>query len=239
MIDREIAALLAYAGRLDSRIRRTLADPRQAARTIEEWTGALADLPATRPEVGWDVAHAVRRYYEQHGGNRSAQYRAIEPHDVLATWAPYRAELMNRHTDPLPDADPDDPAAWRAELLATRAAVATGHTPPVQYRPALDPAGQQRVAALLSSADGRPRRALPEHAARQLAPFRPVRAARDAARSDGQPDPLDHPCTWCGAQTDEPCRTGYRRHGKGRGTRATPHPCRVDAATRADQETAE
>ncbi len=168
MTDEQLAALLAYAGRLDSRVRRTLADPQQAARTIDEWTTALADVPATLPDTRWDAAHAVRRYYEQQAGNRSAQFRTVEPHDVLAAWAPHRGELMNRHTDPVPTVDPDDVHAYRAELAGTRAAVAAGRTPPVQYRAAINPAGQKRLAALTSGIGTGPRRYLPEHLAAEL-----------------------------------------------------------------------
>ncbi|MBI0374697.1 hypothetical protein JBE27_00005, partial [Streptomyces albiflaviniger] len=236
MIDNHIAALLAYAGRLDSRVRRSLADSQQSARTIADWTAALADIPATLPDTGWDASQAVRRYYEQRGGDRSAQFRPVEPHDVLAAWAPHRAELMNRHTDPVPSADPDDPAAWREELLGTRAAVATGHIPPVQYRAEIDTARQKRLAALVSGMGHGPRRYMPAEVAAQLAEYRPTRAAREAALAAGQPDAYGHKCGWCGAEPGQPCRTGYRRRGKGRGTRSTPHPCRVEAALAADQD---
>jgi hypothetical protein len=237
MIDTEVTALLAYAGRLDRRVHRVLADPQQAAATIADWQGVLADVPAVLADSGWDAARAVRRYYEQRGGDRSAQFRAIEPHDLLAAWAPHRAELMNRHTDPVPAASPDNPQAWRVELRDTRAAVATGHTPPAQYRAEINPAGQQRLAALVSGVGRPPRRAMPEEAARQLAPFRSARAAYEAALAAGQPDALAQRCTWCKAEPGRPCRTGFRRRGKGRSTRATPHPCRIDAA-RAAQDAA-
>ncbi|WKK26549.1 hypothetical protein QZH56_13710 [Streptomyces olivoreticuli] len=236
MIDNHIAALLAYAGRLDSRVRRALADPQQSARTIADWSAALADVPAALPDTGWDASHAVRRYYEQRDGDRSAQFRAVEPHDVLAAWAPHRGELMNRHTDPLPKADPDDPQAWREELLGVRSAVAHGHRPPVQYRAEIDAGGQQRLAALMSGVGNGPRRYMPADVAAQLAEFRPMRAAREAAVAAGQPDAYSYTCEWCGAAVDEPCRTGYRLHDKGRGHRATPHPSRIDTARHAAEQ---
>lgn len=239
MIDQHIAALLAYASRLDSRVRRSLADPQQSAHTIADWTAALADVPATLPDTGWDASQAVRRYYEQRGGDRSAQFRPVEPHDVLAAWAPHRAELMNRHTDPVPAADPDDPTAWREELLGTRAAVATGHTPPAQYRAEINPAGQKRLAALAAEVGRGPRRYMPAEVAAQLAEHRPARAAREAAVDAGQPDAYAHKCSWCGAEPDQPCRTGYRRRGKGRNTRSTPHPCRIETALAAEQDESE
>lgn len=233
MTDEQLTALLAYAGRLDSRVHRSLADPQQAARTIGEWTAVLVDVPATLPDTGWDAARAVRAYYERHGGDRSAQFRAVEPHDLLAAWSPHRAELMNRHTDPLPEADPDNPAAWREELLGSRTDVAHGRRPPAQYRAEINTGGQKRLAAIMSGVGHGPRRYMPEHAARALADYRPRRAAREAAAEAGQPDAYAHKCSWCGAAVDEPCRTGYRRRGKGRAHRATPHPCRTEAATRA------
>ncbi|MEV0438984.1 hypothetical protein AB0I84_07830 [Streptomyces spectabilis] len=236
MTPEQIAALLSFARPHDSRVRRALADPQQSAHTIAEWTRVLADVPAVLPEVRWDVSHAVRRYYEQRGGDRSAQFRAIEPHDVLAAWAPHRAELMQRHTDPVPAADPDNPAAWREELLGTRTAVATGHAPPAQPHAEINPAGQKRLAALVAGVGNGPRRYMPADVAEQLAEFRPARAAREAAIADGQPNPYAHKCTWCGAEDEQPCRTGYRARGKGRGTRALPHPCRIDAATRAAEK---
>ncbi|MFD9076023.1 zinc finger domain-containing protein [Streptomyces lasiicapitis] len=225
MIDNHIAALLAFAGRLDSRVRRALADPQQSARTIADWTTALADVPATLVDTGWDASHAVRRYYEQRGADRSAQFRPVEPHDVLAAWAPHRAELMTRHTDPVPAADPDDPAAWRAELLGTRAAVATGHTPPAEYRAEVNAGGQKRLAALVSGVGTEPRRYMPEHVARDLGPFRPGQARREALVAEGLPDPLGAKCPHCRAETGRPCRSSYRRHRNLDGV----HPSRIEA----------
>ncbi|QKW51699.1 hypothetical protein [Streptomyces buecherae] len=226
MIADHIAALLAYAGRLDSRVRRALADPQQSARTIAEWTTALADVPATLPTTGWDASQAVRHYYEQRAGDRSAQFRAVEPHDVLAAWAPHRGELMNRHTDPLPAADPDNPKAWREELLGTRAAVAHGQAAPAQYRAEVTTAGQNRLAALLP---GLGRRYMPEHVARDLAAYRPARAHREALAAEGIPDPMSVRCPHCHARPDQPCQSGYRRADKGRRALAGVHPSRVEA----------
>lgn len=137
MNSQQSAAVLYHAAQFDSRVRRTMNNPQQAAGLIEDWADALGHVPATLAEVRWDVAHAVRHYYEQQRGNHSAQYRAIEPGDILAAWAPFRAELMSRHTDPVPDADPDDVAAYLAALRACRHAVAVGRCAPVQYRAAL------------------------------------------------------------------------------------------------------
>lgn len=225
----QIAALLAFAGTLDSRVRRALADPAQSARTISEWTAALGDVPATLPTTGWDAARATQRYYEQQGGNRSAQFRPVEPHDLLAAWGPHRAEVMNRHTDPVPTADPDNPAAWRQELLGTRAAVARGHAEPAQYRAEIDPAGQKRLAALMSGFGTASRRYMPTRVAKDLALYRPGRAHREALVAEGMPDPLGAKCPHCLAGVEEPCRSGYRRSGKGRGVLSGVHPSRIEA----------
>ncbi|GGZ96532.1 hypothetical protein GCM10010329_17180 [Streptomyces spiroverticillatus] len=233
MIDEHIVALLAYAGRLDSRVRRALADPQQSARTIADWSTALADVPATLPATGWDASHAVRRYYEQKAGDRSAQFRGVEPHDVLAAWSPHRAELMNRHTDPLPAADPDDPQAWRAELLGGRVDVAHGHRPPAQYRAEINEGGQKRLAALMSGVGTERRRYMPAHVARELAAFRPSRAHRETLVDEGMPDPLGAPCPHCRATVEQPCQTGYRRNGKGRRPISGVHPSRIEAVVAA------
>lgn len=229
MNEQQIAALLAFAGTLDSRVRRALADPQQAARTIGEWTAAVTDVPATMPVVAWDAARATRRYYEQHGGDRSAQFRPIEPHDLLAAWGPYRAELMNRHTDPVPAADPDDPAAWRAELLGTRAAVATGHAAPAQYRAEIDLGGQKRLTALMAGVGTGPRRYMPAHVAAELRPFRKARAHREQLVAEGIPDPLSVKCPYCLAGVNEQCRSSFRNRGKGRRPLSGVHPSRVEA----------
>ncbi|MFI0906788.1 hypothetical protein ACH4TE_25180 [Streptomyces sioyaensis] len=155
MDTKHIAALLNYAATVDSRIRRTMADNQRAAATLRTWAEALVDVPATADEAGWNAAHAVRRYYEQHGDDRSARFRAVEPHDLLAAWAGHRAELMNRHTDPVPAADPDDVAAYRAEIVGTRTAVATGQQRPTAYR-AIAPAEQQHLAAVTAALGTQP-----------------------------------------------------------------------------------
>lgn len=225
MIDAQLTALLAFAGRLDSRVRRALADPQQAARTISEWTSALADVPATLGTTGWDAARAVQHYYERHGSDHSAQYRPVEPHDLLAAWAPHRSALMNRHTDPVPAADPDDPQAWREELLGTRAAVATGHAPPAQYHAEINTGEQKRLAALVAGVGTGPGRYIPEHVARDLATFRPAQARREALVAEGLPDPLGAKCPHCRADAGTRCRSGYRRHREISGV----HPSRIEA----------
>jgi hypothetical protein len=80
--------------------------------------------------VRWDVAVAVRRFYEQSGGDRSARYHPVQPRDILSAWGRCRTELLERHVDPTPVADPDDVGAYLRELRAGRAAVAAGYVSP-------------------------------------------------------------------------------------------------------------
>lgn len=148
MNPREAAALLRLLATLDGRLRRAMADPQQAARTIDEWNEATVHIPAVTEDGTWDAMHAVRRFYEQQHGDHTARYFSYEPHHLLAAWAEHRGSRMERHTDPVPAADPDDVAGYRAELLGTRRAVAAGQVPPNAYRAALEPAGQRRLAAL-------------------------------------------------------------------------------------------
>ncbi|WHM37558.1 hypothetical protein [Streptomyces sp. BPTC-684] len=129
-----VAALLHHAAGLDSRMHRAVVTDQQAATLIRTWTDALRDIPAVVESVRWDAAVAVRRFYDQAGGDRSAKFHAIQPSDIRAAWSPHRAELMNRHVDPTPAADPDDVAAYLSELRATRAAVASGRTAPSGQR---------------------------------------------------------------------------------------------------------
>ncbi|WP_405408862.1 hypothetical protein [Streptomyces decoyicus] len=148
MNPRETAALLRLLATLDGRLRRAMTDPQLAARTIDEWNEATVHIPAATEDGTWDVMHAVRAFYEQQRGDHTARYFAYEPHHLLAAWADHRGSRMERHTDPIPAADPDDVSAYRAELVGTRQAVATGQAPPSRYRAALDPAGQRRLDAL-------------------------------------------------------------------------------------------
>ncbi|WP_372407553.1 hypothetical protein [Streptomyces luteireticuli] len=177
-MDRQhVAALLNLCATVDSRVRRAMATEEQAAETIRSWTDALVHVPAEASAVKWDACHAVRRYYEQHGGDRSAQFRPIEPADILAAWAPHRAELMNRHVDPAPAADPDDVHAYQAELRATRAAVVAGEVAPAGQRQLSSHRRSSETAARIA-AMGSP---IPPHVQRQLAPYRQFRVRRREA----------------------------------------------------------
>ncbi|MFD0267873.1 hypothetical protein ACFVGY_15020 [Streptomyces sp. NPDC127106] len=171
----EATALLHHIGTLDGRIYRLIASGQQSAQTIQTWANALADVPPTAPAVHWDVRRAVDRFYEQRGGDRSAQYRHVEPADILAAWAPCKTELINRHVDPLPEANPDDIAAYLAEVRASRQAVAAGVTPPVEQRELTSREPSPELAARVA-ATGSP---IPPEARRALASYRALRTRRE------------------------------------------------------------
>ncbi|MFJ7528040.1 hypothetical protein ACIQ1S_24315 [Streptomyces griseus] len=218
---REIAALLAYIGRLDPRTIRT--DEGEARYQVDQWHALLGDVPMATP-YGWDARVAAHQHI------RTSQY-PILPADIGRPWDSYKRDRLSRHTDPTPCVDPDDQAAWTAELLGTRRAVAAGHARPAEDRAITsgrtgpDPYLQKRLREI-----GSP---IPPAARAALAPLRPTRAAREAAVDQGHPDPLGVPCDWCQAPVDEPCRR--RRVGpdgttRGRALMPAPHPSRLDLA---------
>ncbi|MBF6048143.1 hypothetical protein GO001_23500 [Streptomyces sp. NRRL B-1677] len=161
-----VAALLDFAATIDRRVRPTT--PQHAAATITAWTTALRDVPTVATAVGWDVVFAVRGYYERKGGDQSAQFRPIGPADILAAWAPRRAELMSRHVAPTPTADPDDVPAYLAEIRADRAAVSTGRATPVEQRQLTRREPPEEITARVT-ATGSP---IPPDAQRELALYR-------------------------------------------------------------------
>ncbi|MBK6016815.1 hypothetical protein [Streptomyces sp. MBT53] len=215
---REVAAVLAYIGRLDPR---TIAASTGDARDqIAQWQELLDDVPFAT-DHGWDVREAIRAHV-------LASPYPILPVDVARKWRTYRRDRLDRHTDPTPAADPDDPAAWRNELLGTRHAVATGMAAPSSHRQLAG--GQHRdIDARLATVGS----SIPPAVRATLAPYRPARAAREAAVAAGQPDALGVPCRWCHADKGEPCRSrrlGLDGHAQGNAPRTTPHPTRVDLA---------
>lgn len=183
-------------------------------------------------EHGWDVREAIRAHV------LDSPY-PILPVDVARKWRAYRRDRLDRHTDPTPSADPDDLAAWRAELLGTRHAVAGGTAAPSTHRQITSGAPHPDVKARLAAIGS----CIPPTVRAELAPYRPARAAREAAVATGQPDALSVPCQWCHAAQGVPCRNrrvGLDGRARGNALRATPHPTRVDqaAAELARQEAA-
>ncbi|MEU5833067.1 hypothetical protein ABZ820_05160 [Streptomyces diacarni] len=218
---RETAALLAYVGRLDPRTIRT--DQGEARDQLAQWHDLLDDVPMATPH-GWDACVAARQHI------RTSPYQIL-PADVARPWERYRRDRLARHSDPTPSVDPDDQAAWTAELAGTRRAVAAGTAQPVQARAitsgreGIDPKLEARLREIGSC--------IPPAVRIALAPYRPARAAREAAVAQGMPDALSVRCEWCMAQPGKPCR---RRIGvddgvRGTAPRDTPHPGRFDLAT--------
>ncbi|MFJ4493305.1 zinc finger domain-containing protein, partial [Streptomyces diastaticus] len=172
---------------------------------------------------------AARQHY------RTSPYQ-IQPADVVRPWESYRRNRLALHWDPTPSADPDDQAAWTAELVGTRRAVAAGIAQPA-YAPAIT-SSQERINPRLQARLDQIGSCIPPAARAALAPFRPARAAREAAVAQGLPDALSVRCEWCLAPVGEPCRR--RRIGPNDGVRAitpraTSHPGRVDLAAQQAQ----
>ncbi|MFD9070086.1 zinc finger domain-containing protein [Streptomyces lasiicapitis] len=218
MEPREIAAALAYIGRLDPRTIRT--DPSEARDQIAQWHELLSCVPFATAH-GWDVREAIRAHV-------LASPYPILPVDVARTWRAHRRDRLDRHTDPTPAADPDDVTIWRAELLGARQAVAVGAAAPSTHRQITGgphPDVEARLRAIGSC--------IPPAVRAELARYRPARAAREAAVAAGQPDALSVACPWCHAREGEPCRSrrlGLDGHARGNAPRVTPHPSRVDLA---------
>ncbi|MHC3449570.1 zinc finger domain-containing protein [Streptomyces prasinus] len=215
----EVAAVLAYIGRLDPRTIRT--GTGEARDQIAQWHELLHDVPFTT-DHGWDVRETIRTHV------LDSPY-PILPVDVARKWRAYRRDRLDRHTDPTPVADPDDPAAWQAELLGTRHAVAAGVAALSTHRQITSGGPHPDVEARLRAIGS----CIPPAVRAQLAPYRPARAARETAVAEGRPDALSVRCQWCQAPEGEPCRSrrvGLDGRARGSALRATPHPTRVDLA---------
>jgi hypothetical protein len=158
----------------------------------------------------------------------------VAPGEIATEIRRMRADRVGRHTDPTPQADPDDVAAYKAEIAATRLAVATGQQEPDTRELTAGPMHPD-VAARLKALGSY----VPRHVDEALDDYRPVKAARRAAIAEGQPDALSVPCGWCDAPVDEACRS--RRIDPRGGAiknrrRDTPPPSRVEDARDAMQE---
>ncbi|MEU3553334.1 zinc finger domain-containing protein [Streptomyces fragilis] len=219
MTPHEIGALLAYIGRLDPRLVRT--DEDEAGDQIDQWHELLDEVPMTAH--GWDARVVARAHI------LDSPY-AIMPVDIARRWRAYQRDRLQRHTDPTPTADPDDQAAWQAELAATRQAVASGTVEPTAHRQLVSGRTHPDLEARLKEIGS----CIPPAVRAELAPYRPARAAREAAVAQGWPDPLGVRCTWCRAQPGEPCRrrrVGPDGRSRGHAIRAVPHPGRIDLAS--------
>ncbi|MEW2299207.1 hypothetical protein AB0958_04340 [Streptomyces sp. NPDC006655] len=217
---REVAAVLAYTGRLDPRTIRT--GTGEARDQIAQWQELLDDVPFAT-DHGWDVREAIRTHI------LDSPY-PILPVDVARRWQAHRRDRLDRHTDPTPEADPDDPAAWRTELLRTRNAVAVGVAAPSTHRQLTSEGRPRDIEERLREIGS----CIPPEARAQLARYRPARAARETAVASGVPDALSVRCQWCHAPAGSPCRqrrTSPDGSVRGNAVRATPHPSRIHLAT--------
>ncbi|MFJ4572119.1 hypothetical protein ACIP4W_11920 [Streptomyces sp. NPDC088846] len=226
---RETAALLAYIGRLDPRTIRT--DQGEARDQLAQWHELLGDVPMATKH-GWDARVAARQHI------RLSPYQIL-PADIGRPWESYRLDRLGRHTDPTPSVDPDDQAAWTAELVGTRRAVASGTSQPAQARAITS--GRRQIDPELEARLREVGSCIPSAARAALTPYRPARAAREAAVAAGKPDALSVLCPWCQAQPGEPCsrrRVGPDGSARGNVPLATPHPSRRDLAdAKQDQAT--
>jgi hypothetical protein len=228
MIRQHVAALLAYAAKLDPRSAPT--DPAAAAETLDQWCDLLSDVPPTAPHPDgrdWNAAEIVRHHIA------TSPY-PIKPSDVSRPWHDFKRDVLRRHIDPVPAADPDDQVAYSAELLGTRHAIATGEQAATFRPPELthgtraerDAEAKKRLAALGTY--------MPRTVKDQLDAYRPRRAQRERLAAANQPDPLDVACVWCGAETGEQCRdrrVNPRTQALAMARRTKSHPSRIEAAT--------
>ncbi|MEU8721487.1 zinc finger domain-containing protein [Streptomyces antimycoticus] len=226
MTPADAAELLTLAAAFD---RRTVGEADARA-----WAAALNATPFDD-----DAREAVARHYAETD-------RWLTPAHVRQQRAKIRAERIAT-ANVFYDGRPDETGAESiTRRRALERAVADGRIAPqtvtqgvglapgtapraLTGAPAVDPELVERLAAI--------GRTIPDDAAEQLRPYRPVRAERESLAAHGQPDPLDVPCPYgpCRAAAAEPCRMGKNRARR----RATPHPSRLEAATyhhRARQE---
>ena len=210
----QIPQLLAEIALADPRVRRD--DPFERRAQIKLWAAALAEVPYD------DALDAAGRHYGR------SQW-PVTPAEIAEIWRTATRDRLERHTDPDLNADPDDPQAWRAELLDTRQAVANGQLPPAGYTAAQ---GHRPAVAALPPGATQPPGYMPRTVAEELARLFPRRAereaAREAARANGTADALTVRCDWCASRAGQPCQRGGRP-GPSR-TLAVPHPSRVEAA---------
>ncbi|MFD4880037.1 cell surface glycoprotein [Streptomyces sp. NPDC058420] len=221
---RQVAALLAYADRLDPD--RSPKTREAAGERLDQWADLLSDVAPTAPHPEgrhWDASEVVRHHVA------TSPY-PIRPSDVSRPWHTFKADVIGRHHDPVPAVDPDNSVAYVQAINAGRQAVATGAVTATSYRELTYGA----VAALTSGerAKSEARRAalgeyMPRSVAEALAEHRPRRAARERAAVENLPDALDEPCPYehCLADAGDPCRNARRA------PRASPHPSRLDLAT--------
>lgn len=224
----EIPQLIAQIALADPRVRRE--DKMERRAQIIMWAGILTDVP-------FDFAiRAVQAHYAQ------SQW-PIAPGDIASSWQGTVRDRLNRDNgtfepNDYPDLDPDDIVGYLQALRGQRQAVAKGHQPPSTVKAITAGPAADEVTERLNTLGTY----VPRQVDDALDAYRPLKAARRAALTAGQPDPLSVDCDWCQAPAGEPCRS-RRVDPNGGATsnrrRSTPHPSRVDDAREAQQQEAE
>ena len=108
MTPAEAAQLLAMAAAYDGRMR--LTSPDEIAIQAQAWAAALDE------RITFDQGREL--VIDHYASSREV----IMPANINQAWWRKRAEIMATHIDPPPKADPDDVAAYLAEIRANRAA---------------------------------------------------------------------------------------------------------------------
>lgn len=131
---------------------------------------------------GWDVREAIRSHV------LDSPY-PILPVDVARKWRAHRRDRLDRHTDPTPAADPDDPAAWRAELLRSRNAVAAGLAAPSTHQQITSGGRSRDIEERLREIGS----CIPPAVRAELTRYRPTRAAREGCQHQRRPRRAQRP----------------------------------------------
>lgn len=221
----QIPQLIAQIALADPRVRREDKMERRAQAIM--WAGILADVP-------YDFAiQAAQAHYAK------SQW-PIVPGDIASRWQATVRDRVNRDNGTFepkdfPDLDPDDVIGYLAALRGQRQAVAQGFQPPNTVKAITAGPAADEVTARLKTLGTY----VPHQVDELLDAHRPVKAARRAALTAGQPDALSIECDWCHAPAGEPCRS-RRIDPRGGATsnrrRTTPHPTRLDDARAAMHE---
>lgn len=203
------------------------ADQRELAGLAALWASVLADVPA-------DFAmNAVGEHY-------ATSPFPIKPSDIADRWNTRVRDRLQRDTgtfepNDYPDLDPDDVIGYLQALRGQRQAVAKGFQPPNTVKAITAGPAADEVTARLNTLGTY----VPHQVDDALDAYRPLKAARRAALTTGEPDPLAVDCDWCQAPAGEPCRS-RRVTPDGAATanrrRNTPHPSRIDDAREAMTE---
>lgn len=224
----QIPQLIAQIALADPRVRREDKVERRAQ--IVMWAGILTDVP-------YDYAlQAVHHHYAN-------SHWPIAPGDIAGSWSATVRDRLTRDNgtfepNDFPDLDPDDVTGYLQALRGQRQAVARGFQPPSTVKAITAGPAADAVTARLKTLGSY----VPRQVDEALDAHRPIKAARRAALTAGEPDALAVDCDWCQAPAGEPCRSRRITPGGGATSnkrRTTPHPSRLDDARTAMQQEAE